>query len=157
MDEKEIKHLSIKLIESADAAYVTTIDSGGYPQTRCMFNLRNKKQFPTLVRVFSDHKDDFMILLSTNTSSEKVAQVKDNTAVCLYYCKPGEFHGLMLSGDMEILEDPGIRESLWQEGWERYYPKGPQDPDHTVLRIYPVKAKGWYQGHSFQFTLTRTK
>lgn len=156
MDEKEIRKVSLELVESADAAYVTTIDPEGYPQTRCMFNLRNKFKFPKLLEVFEEHRDDFMILLTTNTSSEKVAHVKENSAACLYYCKPDEFHGLMLCGTLEIVDDHRIRERLWHEGWERYYATGPNDPDHTVLRFLPTKAKGWYKGRAFSFSFKST-
>ncbi len=151
MDEKEIRKACLELLESADAAYVTTIDQEGYPQTRCMFNLRNRSKFPKLIEVFEDHKDDFMILLTTNTLSEKVAHIKKNPAACLYYCNPDEFHGLMLSGRLQIVDDHRIRERLWHEGWERYYATGPNDPDHTILRFVPAKAKGWYKGRAYAF------
>lgn len=153
MDAKEIRRTSIELLEYADAAYVTTVDADGYPQTRCMFNLRNKSEFPGLAGTFRDHADDLMLLFSTNTSSEKITQIKGNSAVCVYYCTPHEFHGLMLAGNIEIVDDPGLRAELWQDGWERYYPKGPNDPDHTVLRLYPRKVKGWYKGQPFNLAL----
>ena len=76
MDETAIKDASLELLESVDDVYVTTIDENGYPQTRCMFNLRSKKRFPKLIDIFNDHKEDFMILFTTNTSSEKIAQLK---------------------------------------------------------------------------------
>ncbi|UCG30438.1 MAG: pyridoxamine 5'-phosphate oxidase family protein [candidate division WOR-3 bacterium] len=157
MKEINMKDAGLELLESADTVYVTTIDEDGYPQTRCMFNLRNKRKFPKLIDVFKNHNEDFMVLFTTNTSSEKIAQIKRNSAVCLYYCKPDKFQGIMLSGDMEIANDPKIREALWHEGWERYYPKGPHDPDHTVLRMYPKKAKGWYESRTFAFRLKETK
>lgn len=157
MSDINIKVASLKLLESADAAYVTTLDEEGYPQTRCMFNLRNTQKFPKLIDVFKDHKDDFMVLLTTNTSSEKITQIRKNPAVCVYLCKPDRFHGLMLSGNMEIVDDRTLKEALWHKGWERYYPKGPHDPDHTVLRLYPIKAKGWYESHTFAFELKGRK
>lgn len=157
MSISDFKNTSLELLESADAAYVTTIDVDGYPQTRCMFNLRNKTQFPKLVGMFKDHKEDFMILFSTNTSSEKISQIAVNSAACIYYCLPSDFHGLLLAGNIEILNDQGIREAIWQDGWERYYPQGPNDPDHTVLRLYPKKAKGWCKGGPFQFKIPEPK
>jgi general stress protein 26 len=153
MNTEEIKRASLELLDSAEAAYVTTIDQEGRPQTRCMFNLRNKSKFPKLIDMFSDHQHDFTIYFSTNTSSEKVAQIKKNPAACVYYCQPEDFHGMMLSGNIEIVDDPKIRESLWHDGWERYYPTGPHDPDHTVLRLRPAKAKGWYKGRAFAFEI----
>lgn len=151
LDDMEIKKASLELIESADGAFLTTIDQNGYPQTRCMFNLRNKEQFPKLIDMFKDHQDDFMILFTTNTSSAKVSQINRNSAVSIYYCKPGAFHGLMLSGNIEILDDPRVKEELWHDGWERYYATGPNDPDHTVLKLLPALAKGWYKGRKFEF------
>jgi general stress protein 26 len=153
LDDQEIREVSLELLESADAAYVTTIDQEGCPQTRCMFNLRNKHKFPKLIDVFEEHKEDFMILLTTNTSSEKVTHIRRNPAACIYYCRPEDFHGLMLTGTIEIVDDHRIRERLWHEGWERYYATGPNDPDHTVLRLIPKRAKGWYKGHTFTFLI----
>ena len=153
MSAEEIKRASLELLDSAEAAYVTTIDGDGRPQTRCMFNLRNKNTFPKLIEIFNEHQEDFMIYFSTNTSSEKVMQIRKNPTVCVYYCRPEDFHGMMLSGDMEIVDDPKVKEALWHDGWERYYPTGPHDPDHTVLRLRPAKAKGWYKGRAFAFEI----
>lgn len=157
LDDNEIRKVSLELLESADGAYLTTIDQEGYPQTRCMFNLRNTTQFPKLVDTFKSHSDDFMILFTTNTSSTKVGHIKRNSAVCVYYCKPGVFHGLMLSGNIEIVDDPRVKEQLWHEGWERYYATGPNDPDHTVLKLLPDRAKGWYKGRTFAFEFQTEK
>jgi phosphatidylethanolamine-binding protein (PEBP) family uncharacterized protein len=55
----------------AEAAYVTTIDPDGFPQTRAMFNLRRKEQFPGLASLFKDHQYDFLVYFTTNTSSLK--------------------------------------------------------------------------------------
>jgi len=152
LNDQEIKKISLELLGSADAAYVTTIDQESHPQTRCMFNLRNRQKFPKLIEMFDEHKDDFMILLTTNTSSEKIAHIRKNPVACIYYCQPEKFHGLMLSGNIEIIDDHKLREKIWHEGWERYYATGPNDPDHTVLRFLPIKAKGWYGGCAFEFS-----
>jgi len=43
---EEVKKSALTLISESKAAYLTTIDSDGFPITRAMFNLRNKEQFP---------------------------------------------------------------------------------------------------------------
>jgi general stress protein 26 len=48
----------------------------------------------------------------------------------------------MFAGDLEIVDDSGLRHAVWNEGWEKYYPQGPDDPDHTVLRMYPKYGGG---------------
>jgi len=155
MDEQEIKDAGLTLMSEAKAVYLTTIDEQGFPQTRAMLNLRNEKHYPGLADVFSKHDGDFLLYFTTNTSSAKIRQIKKNPAVCAYFCKPNKFHGFMLSGEIEIINDPHVREMLWQDDWERYYPQGPNDPDHTVLRLIPKKAKGWYRAQTFAFTLKK--
>lgn len=153
MDEKDALKLSVELMEIAEAAYVTTIDPDGFPQTRAMFNLRRKEQFPGLAALFKDHQDDFLVYFTTNTSSPKIAHIKKNPKVSIYYCKPGEFRGLMLSGEMETVMDRAEKEKVWQKGWEMYYPGGVNDPDHAVLRLRPIAAKYYHQLDSFYFDL----
>ena len=92
-----------------------------------------------------------LVYFSTNTSSHKLRQIKADPRVSVYYCNPGQFHGLMLSGDIEVIDDSALRQALWNEGWERYYPGGPDDPDHTVLRLRPKRAMGWYNASRFEF------
>lgn len=41
----------------------------------------------------------------------------------------------MLTGTMEVLEDPVYKEMIWQEGDTKYYPEGVTDPDYCVLRF----------------------
>lgn len=151
MNEKEAKQISLKLMETADAAYLTTVDSDGFPQTRAMLNLRNKQQYPDLAKLFERHQEDFFGYFTTNTSSLKMEQLKKNLKVSVYYCLPKDWHGLLLSGEMEIVKDPEILAAVWQPGWELYYPGGVHDPDYTVLALQPARAKYYYQLASGQF------
>ncbi len=155
MDEKEARRLSLELMEIAEAAYVTTIDPNGFPHTRAMFNLRRQEQFPELFDLFKKHGDDFLIYFTTNTSSGKIAHIKKNPKISVYYCKPNEWRGLMLGGEVEIVTDKAIKEAIWQKGWEMYYPGGPHDPDHTVLCLHPVFARYYHQLNFANFSFRR--
>ena len=157
MQEQDARRLSCELMETAEAAIVTTIDPEGFPQTRAMFNLRRKEQFPGLAGLFLKHKGDFLVYFTTNTSSPKIAHIKANPRASVYYCLPSAFRGLMLSGEMEIVADKKEKDQVWQQGWELYYPKGVHDPDHTVLRLRPVIAKYYHQLNFFTFDLRGTK
>ncbi len=153
MNRHDAERLSLDLLVMAEAAIVTTVGPDGFPQTRAMFNLRRKKQFPGLASLFKDHQDDFLVYFTTNTSSPKIAHIKMNPKVSVYYCIPADFRGLMLSGEMEIVTDAQEKERVWQKGWELYYPGGPQDPDHTVLRLFPLTVKYYHQLNFFTFNL----
>ena len=153
MDEKDVKRAGLDLMEKAAVVILTDIGSDGYPQSRAVFNLRNKSQYPPLAHLFEGHEQDFMVLIGTNTSSVKVAELQANPKSCLYYCIPEQFHGMMLVGAIEIVQEDEMRKRLWMEGWERYYPLGYSDPDYTVLRMFPRYASGWYHSGKFEFDL----
>jgi general stress protein 26 len=142
-------------METSKAAYLTSVDSEGYPHTRAMFNLRNKEMWPRLIPMFSKHQEDFMIIFTTNTSSTKVPHLKANPKVSVYYCTPDSWKGFMVNGNIEIVNDSVFKQKIWHDGWERYYPKGYDDPDHTVLQLYPKLAKGWTGSQTFIFSISR--
>ncbi len=153
MDVEELKKTSVELMETAQAVYLTTHGPDGYPCTRAMLNLRNREQYPGQVPLFVGHREDLLVYFTTNTSSQKLRQIQADPRVSAYYCDPGQFHGLMLSGDVLVLDDPALRRALWNEGWERYYPGGPDDPDHTVLCLRPRRVRGWFKATRFEFDL----
>ncbi len=43
--------------------------------------------------------------------------------------------GLMLVGEVEVVQDSESRQRLRREGFEKYYPAGVTDPDYCVLRF----------------------
>jgi len=149
MDEIESKKLSLELMEISKAACLTTIDANGFPHTRGMTNLRNKDAHPYLIPLFRDHREDFLIFFSTNTSSDKVRHVEKNRKVAVYFTHPEKTQGVMFGGEIEIVPDPEVKRAIWREGMEKYYPSGYNDPDHTILRLYPRMAKGW-NGEKFE-------
>jgi general stress protein 26 len=153
MDEMEARVLGIQLMEMAPMAYLTTIDPLGWPQTRAMLNLRNRDQFHGLGGYFKNHKDDLLVLFGTNTSSNKVAHIRNNPRVSVYYCKPLDFRGLMLGGKAEIVTEGPIKEEIWQEGWTYYYPEGVKDSDYTVIALHPEMGRYYHRLDTCEFRL----
>ncbi|NHJ14127.1 MAG: hypothetical protein EAX95_10655 [Candidatus Thorarchaeota archaeon] len=153
MDENKLREMCLRVMDDAWPAYLTTIDERGYPQTRAMFNLRNKQHFPKLEPLFLKLENRFTAIFSTNTSSTKIDNITKDSKVSIYYCVPDEWRGVMLSGNIEIVDDAKLKKALWHDGWERYYPKGYDDPDHSVLRLEPILARGWNQNHTFRLDL----
>ena len=155
MEKRELMEASLRLMRLSAAAYVTTIDGRGNPVTRAMLNLRNRGDYPKLVRFFAAQKPEFVAYFTTSTASEKLSHIKKHPYVSVYYCDPAKYHGLMLGGEMQIIDDLKIKKELWQKGWEQYYPGGFDDPDHTVLKLVPTVARGWYKGATFAFSLKK--
>jgi general stress protein 26 len=145
--------VSLELMDLSEACYLTTIDNDGYPQTRAMLNLRNGNQFPGLIELFNNNHSNFLVYFTTNLSSQKVVQIRLNPAVSVYYCKPDEWRGLMLGGDIEMITKKEIKDELWQSNWNMYYPKGPEDPDYTILSLKPKIVKLYHQFDSYTIYL----
>jgi general stress protein 26 len=143
MEVIEAKRLSLELMEISKAAFLTTIDANGFPHTRGMTNMRNRNTHPHLIPLLSDHQEDFLIIFSTNTSSEKVKQVKENPKVAVYYNHPEKTQGVMFGGEIEIVRDPELKRAIWRDDMVKYYPSGYDDPDHTILQLRPRMARGW--------------
>ena len=91
---------------------------------------------------------------SNNTSSSKIEHIKENPKISVYFCDPQDFKGLMLGGEAEIVEDMDIKRQFWLDTSIRYYPKGLEDPDYTILRFNPRSAIFYYRLKQFKFELS---
>ncbi len=151
MELEEAKKISMDLMETSKAAILTTIDSEGYPITRAMFNLRNTEQFPELSEFFNKQGNEFIIYISTNTSSSKVEHIKANPKISVYYCDPETFKGVMFGGEVDIVVDMDIKSKIWLDWWTRYYPEGLEDPDYTLLKLNPKTARFYYKLQQVRF------
>jgi len=96
-----------------------TNGDNGYPNIKAMFKMENEEMKT--------------IWFSSNTSSKRVAQVIQNSKACVYFIDVKKVQGLMLVGNVEVLQDIESKKRLWRDGFERYYPLGVTDPDYSVL------------------------
>ena len=95
------------------------------------------------------HKGLGRHLISTNTSSAHVRSLQKNGNACLYFSDDSAFEGLCLYGHFVAHFERKYRELLWNEGDEKYYPKGVEDADYCILefiaeggRFYRYDGKG---------------
>ena len=109
-------------IDRAGVAIICSVDAGGHPNSKAMLPPRERDGIKH-------------IYFTTNTSSLRVAQYRDNPKACVYFFDRRFFKGVMLRGTMEVLEDSASKEMIWRQGDETYYPQGVTDPDYCVLRF----------------------
>ena len=95
------------------------------------------------------HKGTGSHLISTNTSSEHVRSLSENGKACLYFSDDSTFEGVCLFGKCIVHTEREYKELLWNEGDEKYYPKGIDDEDYCVIefvadsgRYYRYDGKG---------------
>ena len=153
MDLSEVKMLIEELMETSTLVYLSTIDSHGFPITRALFNTRYSKRYPEFSKFYNKLEDKYIIYFSTNTSSSKINHIKKNPKISVYFCDPEDFKGVMFGGEVEIIEDMDIKRAFWLDRSIRYYPKGLEDPDYTILRFKPKNARFYYKLNQVEFNL----
>ena len=99
------------------------------------------------------HKGLGRHLISTNTSSAHVRSLMKNPNACLYFSDSEKFEGICLYGNAVIHSERKLKELLWNDGDEKYYPKGIDDEDYCVIefiaesgRFYRFDGKGELSG-----------
>ena len=114
------------LIDRSLFADLGFIDAGGRPAIRRVF--------------FVWHRGVGRHLISTNTSSGHVARLIENPDACLYFADSETFEGVSLTGKAVPTRDEAYRRLLWNEGDEKYYPLGVDDPDYCVIEFTAERA-----------------
>ncbi|MCL2054907.1 MAG: pyridoxamine 5'-phosphate oxidase family protein [Oscillospiraceae bacterium] len=110
------------LIDKQGVSFIGSVDSDGFPNMKAMLPPRKR-----------DGIKEFWF--STNTSSMRVTQYRENPKACIYFMDKRFFRGVMLKGRVEVLEDSETKEMIWREGDTVYYPEGVTDPDYCVLKF----------------------
>ena len=87
------------------------------------------------------HKGIGRHLISTNTNSSHVQSLMKNPNVCLYFSDDSTFEGICLYGKAVIHQESEYKQLLWNEGDEKYYPKGIDDEDYCILEIIADSAR----------------
>ena len=113
------------MIDKLKTAFIGSIDGEGFPTIKAMLQPRKREGIKT-------------IYLTTNTSSMRVAQYRENNHACIYFCDT---------------TDSASKEMIWQEGDTMYYPDGVTDPDYCVLKFTAVSGRFYSNFKSEDFVV----
>jgi general stress protein 26 len=91
------------LIDKQKIAFIGSVDAEDFPNMKAMLTPRKREG----IKVF---------YFTTNTSSKRVAQYRENPKACIYFCDQRFFRGVMFKGHMEVLEGTISKEMIWREG-----------------------------------------
>ena len=128
------------LIDKQSVSLISSIGGDGFPYTKGMLPPRKREE----IKIF---------YFTTNTSSMRVAQYRENPKACIYFFDKRFFQGVMLKGLMEVLEDSQNKEMIWRDGDTMYYPKGVTDPDYCVLKFTAQSGRYYSNFHSEDFMI----
>lgn len=116
------------IIDKANVSMIGSVGQDGFPNMKAMLPPRKRVGIKE-------------IYFTTNTSSMRVKQYLANPKASVYFFDKRFFRGVMLKGTMEVLTDVQIKEDIWREGDEMYYPEGVTDPDYCVLRFTSIDGR----------------
>jgi general stress protein 26 len=139
-DLRDIEKTVGNLADKAGLFFVGSVDADGNPNIKGMFAARKREGIKRFY-------------LSTNTSSLRVSQFRENPKACLYFCDRRFFHGVMLVGSMAVLEDAQSKALIWRDGDTLYYPLGVTDPDYCVLLFTAVSGRYYSNFKSENFAI----
>lgn len=113
-----------KFIDKQKVSFICSVDDNNYPNVKAMLKPRKRiglKEF----------------YFSTNTSSLKVNQYKNNANASIYFYHKGiiKYVGVLLKGKMEVLTDQSTKNMVWKKGDTIFYKNGVTDPDYCVLKF----------------------
>lgn len=121
----KIREVSLSIINKSQFCSLSTINTDGYPENRMMQTLPVGQ--------------DFIIWLGTNPKTQKVAQIKNNPMVSVYYAEDSSGSYVNVQGKAEIITDIDIKNTYWKEGWEAFYPD--KEKDFVLIKITPVQLQ----------------
>ena len=119
-----------KFIAKQKESFICSIDSENYPNVKAMLKPRKRNGLKEFY-------------FSTNTSSMRVKQYKNNPNACIYFYHKGliKYEGVMLKGKMEVLTDQETKNMIWKKGDTLFYKKGVTDPDYCVLKFTAINGR----------------
>ena len=86
-------------------------------------------------------EDDFTVWLATHSGSRKVAQIRANPRVTLYYFHPRATGYVTLIGTAEPITDPREKARHWKQKWQEHYGDGHRGEDYLLLRVRPLRLE----------------
>ena len=128
------------LIDKQSVSFIGSIDADGFPNMKAMLPPRKREG----IKVF---------WFTTNTSSMRVTQYRQNPNACIYFMDKRFFRGVMLKGTMDVLEDTASKEMIWRDGDTTYYPGGVTDPDYCVLKFTALRGRYYANLKSEEFEI----
>ena len=121
-----IEEKAVQIVAAAEVVTVASIDENGYPRPVAMVKLKDKNGG---------------IYFSTGTSTAKAAHFKANSKAGISIVE-GE-NSVVYTGEMEIVTDQRIKESLWDDWMRPHIPGGVTNPQYCVLKFTPKSSTYW--------------
>jgi general stress protein 26 len=117
------------MITSMEVAMLATCDKHGAIWSRPMYTVQ---------------VDDKMgVWFFTNKNAPKVQDLKEDSSVNISYADFRNHTYLSLTGKAKMIDDPELKDQLWDPILENWFPAGNSDRDVQLLKVTVEGAEYW--------------
>lgn len=127
-----IKEKAAILLQNCETVILTSVNEEGYPRPVPM----SKTKAEGITTVW----------MATGNGSVKAKDFRSNPKAGLCYFAEG--NSVSLTGEVEIVTDPAIKQELWQDWFYAHFTQGPNDPEYILLKFTAHHATLWID-HEF--------
>lgn len=121
-----IEKKAAQIVAAAEVVTVASIDENGYPRPVAMVKLKD---------------ENGGIYFSTGISTAKTAHFRANPKAGISIVA-GE-NSVGYTGEMEIVTDMMVKQSLWDDWMLPHIPGGVEDPNFCILKFTPKSSTYW--------------
>ena len=137
---ENIKETVEKLIEKQDASFIGSVDENGFPNIKAMLKPCNREG----IKVFYWH---------TNSPSMRIKHFRNNPKASVYFYDKNEISGVMLKGQMEIMDDVKIKKEFWKDSFNIFYTGGMLGGDFTIIKFTAKSGRYYCNLHTENFNI----
>jgi len=84
-------------------------------------------------------EEDMTVWLATNPRSRKVAEVRRNPKVALYYFDRESAAYVTIYGIARLVNDKGEKAKRWKDDWKTFYPD--RDKSYLLIKVTPDRLE----------------
>ena len=125
LSQAELVAAARAIMTNARYCALITLDSSGRTQARTL------DPFPP--------DENMVVWLGTNPRTRKVAEIRRNPRVTLYYFDREEQAYVTISGIARLVNDPKEKAEHWKDEWKDFYPD--RAKDYLLITVKPERLE----------------
>ena len=125
VDRKALLDAARDIMTKAGICSVITVDDTGRPQARAI------DVFPP--------DEQMVVWFATNPKTRKVAQIKKDPRVTLYYYNPAAMEYVTLFGRARLVADPAEKQKRWKDSFRAFWPD--RGEGYLLVEVTPERLE----------------
>jgi general stress protein 26 len=132
-DRSAVLAVARSVMQAAGYCALITVDPDGRAQARTM------DPFPP--------EDELTVWMATTAASRKVAEIRGNPRVTLFFFDPKSAGAVTIVGEARLIDDAGEKARRWKPSWSRFYKQANRGPDYLLIRVQPLRLEVVSEAH----------